>query len=96
MPGGVAVAADRDVKKGSLCRIAQYDIPGRLQLFLNRGCAGQDPAGDLCEKSGTFISRHRCRRDFRICDDSCGNPPGGKTTPVLDLEKDIFKEGYKI
>lgn len=33
---------------------------------------------------------------FCVCDDSCVCPSGGAATPVLDLEKDIFKEGYKI
>ncbi len=94
--GRTVDAADRDIKKRGLRRTAQHDIPGRLQLFLNRGCAVQDIAGNICAESGAFISRHCCRRDFRICDDSCGHPSGGTTTPVLDLEKDIFKEGYKI
>ena len=56
----------------------------------------QDIARNLRTESGAFISRHCCRRDFRVCDDSCGSPPGGTTTSVLDLEKDIFKEGYII
>ena len=56
----------------------------------------QDIAGNLCKESGVAISWHSCSGDFCVCDDSCGSPPGGTTTSVLDLEKDIFKEGYKI
>ena len=38
------------------------------------------------------ISWHSCSGDFCVCDDSCVCPSGGAATPVLDLEKDIFKE----